>query len=651
VNHVHIAAALLVVPLGVAATPAAHATHEQDPRCPPQTEAWAARCQAKSGYPVTAEGCPEQRLLLAMGGAEGVLGIELRKGTEGFRTAGGVVLQPIGEFPKWEAEAAWIRDRLEAAVACAAAEDPAPLLTLMPIPVPRPGPGGVERVEPTDWSRGWGFAILGIALLAATLAPRAARRVRLAELGLAAGCALAAFVYWSAGFEGSFVHQNGHGAQWVEYALCDRSPYGPGFQALFAAPAWLAAPAAEEGVFCAQRALGALGIGALYGLVRLATGRRAWGIGAALALAAHPLVARMASSESYFAAELALLSISAAGVALAARDAACWRRSLRPHLSGLSAGLAAGLACAMHPVGWVTAALCPSIAVLGGGTRKEVLTRLLVAGVSYGLALSLVAGATVLEILTGEALAQWLPPSTGRAFLGLLPWLVAPTLAALALPRNWGAGLAALVLVAAARDLEGQTNRLQPELFLQRAAWTLLFLPPLLAGLGTALRPILARSRWLSLVAVAPVALSVGDAALGWERWTTLPTDALESRLLTPALRSLPARAVLYAPMLFGKAIQLPPLYSNCLTGVRVRGLDLFQPPTLTPGAYYYRTSLCSMADAGPLCAAVESGYQLEPLQILRLPARPSLHYTPYQTSEVEVGLYRVLGTAHRDSP
>ena len=57
---------------------------------------------------------------------------------------------------------------------------------------------------------------------------------------------------------------------------------------------------------------------------------------------------------------------------------------------------------------------------------------------------------------------------------------------------------------------------------------------------------------------------------------------------------------------------------------------------------YYYRSSLCSTAEARPICDRVERGAKLTPVASTTLPARPTMKSTPYDRETIEVGLFTV---------
>ncbi|MDH5492317.1 MAG: hypothetical protein OEY14_10220, partial [Myxococcales bacterium] len=65
--------------------------------------------------------------------------------------------------------------------------------------------------------------------------------------------------------------------------------------------------------------------------------------------------------------------------------------------------------------------------------------------------------------------------------------------------------------------------------------------------------------------------------------------------------------------------------------------------PLLDEEAYYYRGSACATPDGRPQCDALESATPLEEIWRRALPARESMPGLGYDTSRVEVTLYRVV--------
>src|SRR5262245_1640367 len=81
--------------------------------CPPETEAWAARCAQDVGLAVTPRACPPRRALFAVGAPGDALRIEVTSaagGGAGFERVGAYWVSPVGEFPDWRAAPAPLRD-------------------------------------------------------------------------------------------------------------------------------------------------------------------------------------------------------------------------------------------------------------------------------------------------------------------------------------------------------------------------------------------------------------------------------------------------------------------------------------------------------------------------------------------------------------
>ncbi len=121
----------------------------------------------------------------------------------------------------------------------------------------------------------------------------------------------------------SFFHQNGHGPNWIGYALGQPCTYGPGFEELFGWAARLRPQQPEPLVFGCNAALAATCPIWTWIVTRRvgAPAWLAWPVAAVVAI--DPLLLRIAFTESYYVPYTALLLLGTA-VALSAPTLRSW---------------------------------------------------------------------------------------------------------------------------------------------------------------------------------------------------------------------------------------------------------------------------------------------------------------------------------------
>lgn len=600
--------------------------------------AWTERCAERLKAPVELRYCPPGRVVLSLPRAD--LDIELRSGPgPALRKEGNLGISPVGEFPEWKDESPARRDALEGVVECVRVD---------PGLDPDAADGALDLSPPLPWR------LLAGALCGALLAAGALRRVgrKRVALGIAVALAtMAGLLALRVGMLGfAFFHQNGHGPRWVETALGTGegdSIYGPGFYEVFAMAARAAGRQPEHGVFWLQAVLGAAVPCFAYCAARRVGAGWRLAAAVALAIAMDPLLARMSLSESYFATMLCCNFAAVAALTLGARapriTPAFW-------LGVVAAGLCIAQGARVHPLGWVPSALVPVVVLLGPGSPRRRALLTLLAGVGIAVVVAVSAGPALLDVLHGRLGRQWMP-STGFRLAevlrgGLTPYFAALAIAAIVIRhvRAWlAAGIAALALaLPAATDMLSAPNE-AIDAAVYRQTW-----PVLAAAVASLLSiaprrfPRALRQRARSVVAGLVLAVGLASAAWRFRPLTQLPTDALEQRWAAEWRRNLPAEASLaFVERADKRAVSLP-VYAP---SVQLLPLATERPPMNFrehPGVlFYYRSSVCSSADARAYCDAVERELALDLVAERYLPARPSMRWSPYDTHSVRVALYR----------
>ena len=620
-----------------AMTSSSTAFAQEDAECPDDFRRWVTDCAARSDVMLAGSRCADG--VAVVGASADGASVEIELSTVGPRASfvrvGNVGLSPIGDFDDWSRVSPGMRRGLDAVRACVAAQAP----DLSGVGAPRRL--GAELSGAT-WRTFLALAAL-VAWLALALA--SARRAHL-DAAIAVTLSIGVAVARRFVVDAAFFHQNGHGAEWVEQALCGATGYGPGYASVFQATARAAGRAAERGVFATQEMLAAIAVAAIYVIARRLAAPRPVAVALTLAVGIDPLLARLARSESYFALSLWLLTMALAALALRGRRT----RAPRFWLAVALAAVLLSIAVTVHPVAWVPVACAPAVLVLGKGRRSErwiATFGALVVVVVVGCALSL---GPVLDVMYGSLGRQWGGQAPrGASALALVACLSVPWACSLA-PRRLAVWLAPCGVMAATIAADRMTNLFGPESTMVPAdAWRLLFRVTALVAATAIVVRLTSRARRPFvhapvIAAIAIAVLGIVHAAWTFENATTLPTDALETQRLATELQSLPANARLHYLEGSDRMHQRLPLYPACgVTRIRVVGESLRHPPRpIMAGDYWLRAATCSTADGRPYCDEIERHLVLRAIDVAHLPARPSLPYLPYDADDVVSGLYHV---------
>lgn len=595
-------AILLLVGSVLATIPAVAA-----PVCGPGLNELLARCARDQGVPMKPRAC-SPRVVVEVGDAPFALSVELRDG-EAFRTAGGVGLQPRGEFADWSAEPEPLRRNLDALEACFASAPPPPTAQRPPPPPP---------------------ARVPYLLLAGALAVVALLRSR-GPTAIVGGAITycAAWLVRSAVVQPEFFHQNGQGPIWVAAAAGrdGQWPYGPGYAELFG---WLAeSPDGDLHVFRAVTVLGAMAAPFAVGIARHAGARwpSAFALGALVAI--DPVLARVSSSESYFGVIVALLFAATWLVGEGMRRT----RGVR-YLAFVGAGLLVAQAARIHPTAWIPCATVALAAAFAPFRRERARA---VSFLSAALVVGLVATPFVLgplrEVLAGE-IGQW----RGAAQLVATRWsyvALAVALAGLLLARgDVRRGVVAAALVVVAADV---TCVVRNDSAVVAHAHFRTFLPAFVAALGYLASALPPRAVPLAL---APLAVLV-PVSLGPVR--RLPTDAVEHALLRTERAKLPRTARVCFVARAERRVMGLPLFDKKNGPVAIP----IDEPGFTSGCtHYVRTSLCASPEGRGACIDAERALPLRLLAERTLPAVQSLPWLPYDVPTITVSLHEVVRPA-----
>ncbi len=365
--------------------------------CPEHVVQWAGRCAEKAGHPVVAEACGDGRITVRVGEGASSLRVEVHPArAEGFVREGQYVLQPVANYADWRQAPPELRRSFDSFRACVAQGGPVI-------------PGGDDVLSPGvrrlhGWRTAW-RVLLPMGCWAWLLGLMLRRREARQEAAIALGLSVVGFLFWQVAVDPAYFHQNGQGPEWVRYATCRTSPYGPGYSSLFGPVAAWTSPGSERGVFGLQQVLMALAVAGLYAGARRFGLPRAIAGAACLVAAAHPFIARLARSESYYATILSLLVLSSSALVLggyrySTKRAASW-------VAALTAGTTAALAATIHPVGWFALGGLPWVALLVASGRAQRARGLLQVGGVVGAAVVVLALGPVLQILSDPTLQQW----------------------------------------------------------------------------------------------------------------------------------------------------------------------------------------------------------------------------------------------------
>ncbi len=626
--------------------------------CNNDVAAWAQRCSKRLGLDVHPEHCAPGLAVLSMWrGQQRLLDVQIDHAAgKAFHRVGSYGLSPIGDFPDWNKEPPERRQALVSLGKCIAADPSLPIQGVLQKSHPHKAAHKVESGGPVHPLLPWRLifgALLGAAGCGLVLRRRApSRRQLLGALALVSAT-VACFVFRWFALPRAFFHQNGHGPEWVLFALKNikgLSSYGPGFPELFRFAAQHA-HAPEAGVFLEQALLGALQPIAAWVIARR-SGSSAPVAGAiALGVGLDPTLARLSNSESYFAAGASLFFIAAALLAEGAHRARV--RSPRFLLSVVAAGLVVAQAARVHPLLWMGAACLPAVVLVGPGRLRRRVGLGVAAGAGIGGVVALTTGPTLLGVIEGPLGHHW--SSATRSYSG--PWLVLTVVAALALvplvrlaPRSLrrlliavAAGACVLGVASSVEKTLGDPNPAVTSA-LYRLYWPSLIAP--LAALLSFLRRTRVRlpRRW---TAAAVAALAMVHSVVSWRQLTELPTDAREENWALTWRAELPPGSVVAYVSQAEKSIVVLPFYRDEHARVLAIRLDTSAAPpalsSLGPTGYYYRSSICSTKQGAAFCRRVERTARLKPVDSRRFPAIPSMRWDHYTQDPVRVGLFKVL--------
>ncbi len=495
----------------------------------------------------------------------------------------------------------------------------------------------------------WLLVVAAIALVAGVVGEVRGAAARRAALLLALRLALvtlATYALHRALALPGFFHQNGHGPMWVAYARCGAGPLGPGFAEVFGVAASRDPAHAEAAVFALQGALAALVPAAVY-LVATGVGAAPWlAGGVALVAATEPVLARIASTESYYATTTSLLFVAAA--VLAAWPSRAPRSDRRTALAAACAGLVVAQAARIHPLCWPAAALLPLVPAVRAGSVRARLREATVAGVVIALVVAATSGGEMLHVLDGSEGQGWLArvDLTETLARNATPGrLVVLAAAALWLRRDLLA-IAALVVafvVARLADLHGSSP---PWV---QAAYYVQYAPVALAAAAALLARWPGASAWPGRLAVAA---TLALAASRFAPMQQQATDTREQEAMLAWRDLVPPDASLVWLGRAGLRVLALPVYGDCARSAHhpIAADDAPAPlASLGRRVYYYRSSLCSSADGRAKCGEMEATARLVPLATAAIPARASMTGLGFDRDPVEVGLFRV--EAPRDAP
>lgn len=636
-----------------------HPASAQQGACYRDYGAWVKRCEQRAGVSIRLDACPAGKVILLVGEGPSALRIEVSRRTKGaFREVGNFGVSPLGQFDDWSKEPKPRRDALEAVVLCLeefprSESDKGVAVPWLLLGALLSGVLGLVAAIRQGYVRPWRREHL-----------RWNRLWRDAAAGRGPGGLFVLLLLYIACFGGRvwlvpehFFHQNGQGPLWIEAALqAGAFKYGPGYPEVFGWIANIHEPDADRSVFLAMALMSAW-IPALGWLLARSVGApvpSAWIVAALMSI--HPLLGRLARSESYLAVQFALLFTAATLLAWAGRHART--RSSCFVLAVLAAGLIVAQSVRIHPTSWLPALAVPLVLLAVPG-RPATLLR------NTGLAFAIIGGIVVCtsaiplwDVYAGPLGRQWEPASL------------------VSLPRVpvvlWGAFVGSLAILGAARErfrcllslaagwlamaLLFSADLLARDVSWIADAYRLQFLPVLLASFSGATQGSVARwprqGPWL--VALLLLGLGTPGIALRWKQHTTFPTDALEQAWALRWRSELPQGAhVIYLHRAQDRVLMLP-LYGEGpvrATGVAV-GPETTPSPTPRPGDYYYRSSLCSTPEGMASCKALEGRLRLQVVEERSLPSVASQPWAPLRNGPVRVGLYRLReGPNHEERP
>lgn len=629
--------------------------------CERAARQWASSCAEVSALSLVPLQCASGFATFRVSGPDVSLDVEVRPTPkEAFRQAGNRGLSPIGEFADWSAAPEGLRAAFDAVAGCV--EKGVPDAVFLSHSDDREK-ALADPSRPVPWRLvGAGIAI-GFVIVAYVRRVRPRRMASTAAKLLALG--VATWLFRQAFFPSGFFHQNAHGPMWVDCALGGRCAYGPGFREIFGLAAAADVAAAERGLFLLQSLLAATAPISAWILARSSGASRpvAWVV--AFCVVIEPGLARLSQSESYFGTITWLLFAAAASLAAAARLGRSG--SIVFAVAAIGAGLAIGQAAVVHPVAWIPAALIPGVVLFGRGAPRRRWRLFFAALLGTGIIAAASSLRIVLRVLDEHR--RWSTSIGGTAVPALVGWglkLLAVSAVLLGLwffvSRRLNVGatrrlrrlmlpavalVVVLVLGSELHPFDAQST------WIQHAAWSPYL--PTLAAIVVAITAAVPRRASLWAASLLGV-ISIAHAASTWPLMTTLPTDVLEANLAFSWREALPDGArVIYLERV-DRRIATFPVYRSSprrikLTRLRkTEGHDgRFELPAAS-GDFYYRSSVCSSEEGRPICQRLENQWKLEPVHLASLPAEPSMPYLPYDTTEVAIGLYRIVDVAKQEA-
>ncbi|WP_146658381.1 hypothetical protein [Enhygromyxa salina] len=641
-----------------------------DPSCSEPVEQWVRSCAESTGQPMSAISCPAGMLIISAAAGEATeLRVEVRRPAgHSMATIDDVGVSPIGEFPRWADAPAPLQAAFAAVVECARAGPVPTLASGAPRPrhapivaAPRstddasPDRLGEPEVAPAEappTPAPW-LGLAGLLVMAGVVwraRPPLRTRESYVALGLALTCAaLQSILPWS------FFLQNGHGPQWVEFALRGHdglAEYGPGYPELLAAVVRLGAGDPESALAWAYLGLGVVLSVSIYAAARAVGARPVCGFALVVIVALDPTVVRLIRSASYHAPVISLQALAAALLVLAARRTSA--RAPTFVVAVIGAGLMIAQSARVHPVGWLAAAVLPTVIMfVPGHSRTRVGQTLLATAV-----IAVVVAATSLSELSRPLNT---PIGRGSVDPSQLLWTFGLSLlalgvgVALVLRRPTArartlliAGILGVIVVIAVR-----LNPVAVDAMRYQAGYFACFAPVLGLGLASlAARLVPGRRHQRIAAAVALGVAALASLATASER-VRPATDARESTwALEWRARDWGVARVVYIREVDTRAVVLPLHARGSLRGTGLRAADV-SAFYLGEPVLYYRSSLCSEAAGREACSDLESRLHIEDPAVLEreFPAIASQPWHPLQADSVRVGLFMARPRQSPDSP
>jgi hypothetical protein len=602
--------------------------------------------------------CPPRSVILSVGCDQQPLQVEVSLSRFGFRKIGELTASPIYDSNDWKSESPALRAPFDAVTAClernpsllGAGDNSRPLASSLAAVSSAPSHVTQERA-PVPWILLAG--LLG-GLLVAVARLRALPGGSLARPALLlAVLAVACFFLRRWLIPTGFFHQNGQGPFWIGFALessGSRSQYGPGYWEVFGRLARLP-PDPETPVFLVQALTGALAPVLVWALLFEARVRGGLLWGTTVAVAALPILGRVAQSESYCGVcttlllGACLLLVSGAGRADGSRVLAV--------IAVASAGLLIAQGARITPATWAPAAFTPLVLFASPLRPRQAVWRVALATAGIGLTVLVLDRSEMSGILSGAVGQHWLPQLIDR--LRGIGWATALAPLLLAGFVWWASDRARAVCAAVALGvafiaIEGTRVVWEERPTINRGF--LLFWLPLVLALTVALAANLRTGRPRQIVSAVLLTAFLAADVSTWRADTVLPTDSLEAGWAREWRHLLPQGAtVVYVALSMASARDLPlygigspvPIERWALTAGRPAPISVAK---LGPDVYYYESSLCSAEDAGDTCRQVHRNFDLDVVAQNVFPAIPSNRGEHFTKSEIPVALYR-MGAAH----